>query len=69
MERKLLALWGAIGRATVTGDWRPRPSRLCDWCPHRVLCPAWGGIPPPCPLAAATDPAAEHDERPAAGAR
>ena len=25
-ERKLLALWEAIRRATETGDWRPRPS-------------------------------------------
>ncbi len=67
--RKLLALWEAIRRGAATGDWRPRPGRLCDWCPRRALCPAWGGIPPPCPLAAATGPAAEHDERPAAGAR
>jgi putative RecB family exonuclease len=50
VERKLLALWDAIGRATETGDWRPRPSRLCDWCDHQVLCPEFGGTPPPYPL-------------------
>ncbi len=48
-ERKLAALWRAIARATATGDWRPSPSRLCDWCDHRPLCPAWGGTPPPLP--------------------
>jgi len=49
MERKLEALWSAIDTATSTGDWRPNPSRLCDWCDHRALCPAWGGTPPPLP--------------------
>ncbi|WP_153399059.1 RecB family exonuclease [Ornithinicoccus halotolerans] len=34
-ERKLQALWQAIERAARTGDWRPRPGRLCDWCHHR----------------------------------
>lgn len=49
MERKLKALWAAISRAARTGDWRASPSRLCDWCDHRPLCPAWGGTPPPLP--------------------
>jgi putative RecB family exonuclease len=41
-ERKVEALWAAIERATDTGDWRPRPSRLCDWCDHKgTICPAW----------------------------
>jgi putative RecB family exonuclease len=48
-ERKLRALWAAIQRAAETGDWRPSTSRLCDWCDHRALCPAWGGTPPPLP--------------------
>ena len=46
-ERKLRALWLAIERAATTGDWRPSPSRLCDWCDHQALCPAFGGTPPP----------------------
>ncbi|WP_059008541.1 RecB family exonuclease [Streptomyces specialis] len=50
VERKLLALWDAIRRATETGDWRPRPGRLCDWCDHRSRCPEFGGTPPPYPL-------------------
>jgi putative RecB family exonuclease len=48
-ERKVRALWAAIERALDTGDWRPRPSRLCDWCDHRALCPSFGGTPPPLP--------------------
>lgn len=59
VERKVKALWVAISRAADTGDFRPRPGRLCDWCEHRPLCPAWGGTPPPLPeraREAATDP-------------
>jgi len=48
-ERKVKALWTAIERAATTGDWRPSPSKLCDWCEHRAICPAWGGTPPPLP--------------------
>ncbi|MBO8190393.1 RecB family exonuclease [Streptomyces oryzae] len=49
-ERKLLALWDAIERATETGDWRPKPSKLCGWCDHQAHCPEFGGTPPPYPL-------------------
>ena len=48
-ERKIAALWQAIERARTAGDWRPRPSRLCDWCSHKALCPEFGGTPPPLP--------------------
>lgn len=48
-ERKVHALWQAIERSATTGDWRPSPSRLCDWCSFKELCPAWGGTPPPLP--------------------
>jgi putative RecB family exonuclease len=60
VERKVKALWAAIERAAELGDWRPSPSRLCDWCEHRALCPAWGGTPPELPVdaaARAVDPA------------
>jgi len=53
VERKLKALWLAIETAARTGDWRPSKSKLCDWCDHRALCPAWGGTPPPLPEGAA----------------
>ena len=48
-QRKVEALWEAIEKARTSGDWRPRPSRLCDWCAHQALCPSFGGTPPPLP--------------------
>ena len=72
-ERKINALWQAIDRARTTGDWRPRPGRLCDWCSHQDLCPAYGGTPPPLPSPEAMPPAslipeaAVHEPAPAAG--
>ena len=48
-ERKVEAIWRAIQRAEVSGDWQPSPGRRCDWCAYRVICPAWGGTPPPLP--------------------
>ncbi|MCO6007779.1 PD-(D/E)XK nuclease family protein [Actinoallomurus purpureus] len=52
-ERKVDALWQAIRRAMETGEWRPRKSRLCDWCDHQARCPSFGGEPPPLPVVAA----------------
>jgi putative RecB family exonuclease len=48
-ERTLDAIWQAILRAGRTGDFRPNPSRLCDWCSHKQRCPAFGGTPPEYP--------------------
>ncbi|MGH9205534.1 MAG: RecB family exonuclease [Acidimicrobiales bacterium] len=48
-EKTLMAIWRAIQSAGATGDFRPRPSRLCDWCPHHEHCPVYGGTPPPYP--------------------
>lgn len=48
-EKTLMAIWRAIQTAGSTGDFRPNPSRLCDWCAHRAHCPAFGGTPPPYP--------------------
>ncbi|MFJ1750436.1 RecB family exonuclease [Streptomyces sp. NPDC088116] len=53
VERKLLALWDAIKLATETGDWRPRPTKLCGWCDHQAFCPEFGGTPPVYPLSVA----------------
>ncbi|WP_374211325.1 RecB family exonuclease [Streptomyces sp. A 4/2] len=50
VERKLLALWDAIKKATETGDWQPRPTKLCGWCDHQAVCPEFGGTPPVYPL-------------------
>jgi putative RecB family exonuclease len=48
-ERKLLALWAAIERATQRREFAARPSKLCGWCDHQALCPSFGGTPPPFP--------------------
>jgi putative RecB family exonuclease len=48
-ERKLEALWAAITQAERTGDFRPSPGRLCEWCAFHDLCPAKGGVTPPYP--------------------
>ncbi len=48
-ERTVQAIWAAIERATRDADFRPSPSRLCEWCDHHDLCPAFGGTPPPFP--------------------
>lgn len=48
-ERTLSAIWKAILAAGVTGDFRPSPGRLCDWCDYKEYCPSFGGTPPPYP--------------------
>jgi putative RecB family exonuclease len=48
-ERTLVALWSAIEQAIEARDFRPKPSRLCGWCAHQALCPAFDGTPPPFP--------------------
>jgi len=55
-ERKIEALWRAIERARATGDWRPRQSKLCEWCAHQPICPEFGGTPPPLPAGAHAQP-------------
>jgi putative RecB family exonuclease len=63
--RKIDALWRAIERARDTGDWRPRPSRLCAWCAHQAICPAFGGTPPPLPATVPEPATPLETERPA----
>ncbi|WP_234312429.1 RecB family exonuclease [Streptomyces griseus] len=62
VERKLLALWEAIRLATETGEWRPRPTKLCGWCDHRAVCPEFGGTPPAYPLEIVSARPPEADE-------
>jgi putative RecB family exonuclease len=65
-ERKVRALWAAIERGLAKRDFPERPSRLCDWCAFKALCPAFGGVPPayPEPTGAAVpvDQPAEADD-------
>jgi putative RecB family exonuclease len=44
-RRTLGAVWKAVERACQREDFRPQPSRLCDWCSFRAYCPAFGGDP------------------------
>jgi putative RecB family exonuclease len=44
-RRTLAAVWQAIERACHREDFRPRPSRLCDFCAFRAYCPSFGGDP------------------------
>lgn len=63
-ERKLLALWEAIERATLARDFQPRVSKLCTWCDHQALCPAKGGelLPWPEVVPAPDESEARHVE-------
>jgi putative RecB family exonuclease len=44
-RRTLAAVWQAVERACDREDFRPRPSRLCDYCAFRAYCPTFGGDP------------------------
>lgn len=48
-ERDLGELWAKITRDVETGHFAPKTSKLCDWCAHQALCPAFGGTPPEYP--------------------
>jgi putative RecB family exonuclease len=37
------AVWKAVERACVTGDFQPRPTALCKSCAYQRWCPAFGG--------------------------
>lgn len=48
-EAEITAIWREIEATARSGEWRPRRSRLCDWCDHQAHCPEFGGTPPPLP--------------------
>lgn len=43
LERKVQAIWKAVERACDQDDFRPKVSKLCDWCAFKAYCPSWGG--------------------------
>jgi putative RecB family exonuclease len=45
LENKVKAIWTAVLRSCEREDFRPRPSKLCDWCAFKAYCPSWGGNP------------------------
>jgi len=51
---KVGAIWTAVERACSRDDFRPRPSKLCEYCSFRMYCPAFGGDPDEAARVAAT---------------
>ena len=45
LQQRASAIWTAVERACERDDFRPRPSRLCEWCAFQAYCPAFGGDP------------------------
>ena len=43
LRARTQAVWAAVERACETEDFRPKVSRLCDWCSYKAYCPAFGG--------------------------
>ena len=48
-ERDLGDLWHKIQSDGQSGNFRPNPSKLCNWCSFQALCPIYGGTPPEYP--------------------
>lgn len=46
LENQVGAIWDAVVRACRDEDFRARPSRRCDWCGYKPICPAHGGRGP-----------------------
>lgn len=40
-ENQLLEVSERIQQAHIEGNWPARPSRLCDWCSFKSICPAF----------------------------
>jgi putative RecB family exonuclease len=45
LQIRTSAIWTAVEKACDREDFRPKPSRLCDWCSYKAWCPAFGGDP------------------------
>ncbi len=45
-EVKIRGIWDDIVRAAERNEWRPKKSKLCDWCNFKEICPAFDGTPP-----------------------
>jgi putative RecB family exonuclease len=43
LRTRTQAIWAAVERACQTEDFRPKVSRLCDFCAYKAYCPAFGG--------------------------
>lgn len=45
IDTRTAAVWKAVERACISGDFRPSKSKLCDWCRFQQWCPAFDGNP------------------------
>lgn len=45
LTTRTTAVWRAVEQACRTGDFRPRPSQLCNSCAFQAWCPSFGGDP------------------------
>lgn len=48
-EQRVRSIWAGIEDTARSGEWRPRPSKLCGWCSFKDRCPAFGGTAPEVP--------------------
>lgn len=48
-EDKILSIRSAINRSAEELNFDPSPSKLCNWCSYKAICPAFDGTPPPLP--------------------
>ena len=46
LRQRTTAIWTAVERACETDNFKPKPSKLCDFCAFKAHCPAWGGTLP-----------------------
>ena len=68
LRQRTTAIWSAVERACTHDDFRPKVSRLCDFCAFKAYCPAWGGDPALAAAALAGATATGGAEVPAAAA-
>jgi len=52
LRNRTQAVWAAVERACRTEDFRPKVSKLCDFCSYKQHCPVFGGQLPPAPALA-----------------
>jgi putative RecB family exonuclease len=58
LEVRAKAVWSAVELACQREDFRPKPSRLCDYCAFKEYCPSFGGDPSLVPSPSIPDAAA-----------
>jgi putative RecB family exonuclease len=49
LQMRAAAIWKAVEQACMRDNFRPKPSRLCNYCSFKQWCPAFGGDPDTAP--------------------